>query len=72
MVLAAIIGASGGWLTAFFTRRSGIEARLAKLENHNRALWMYTRELIDHIYQQKPPPPPEPPAAVVNMDGDPK
>lgn len=38
------------------------------MENQNRALWLYTRELIDHIYKQLPPPPPEPPAAVVDMD----
>lgn len=78
----AIITGSGSWLAAWLTRRNHIESRIDtiskentaireashKRDQENRALWLYTKELIDHIYRGKPPPPPDPPKIIVDMD----
>lgn len=69
IVISAAVSSSAGWLTAWFGRRNQVEGRIDTMENQNRALWLYTRQLIDHIYKQSPPPPPEPPQAVVDMEG---
>lgn len=68
ILISAGVSSSAGWLTAWLARRNQVEGRIDIMENQNRALWLYTRELIDHIYKQLPPPPPEPPAAVVDME----
>ncbi len=81
-VFVAFIASSGAWATAWLTRRNHIETRIEsiseenrlireashKRDQENRALWLYTKELIDHIYKGKPPPPPEPPKIIVDMD----
>ncbi len=36
--------------------------QLTKWQADNRRLWLWNRQLIDHIYRQLPPPPPPPPA----------
>lgn len=82
VLITAIITGSGSWLTTWLTRRNHIESRIEiiseenrvireashKRDQENRALWLYTKELIDHIYKGKPPPPPEPPKIIVDMD----
>jgi len=82
VIITALITGVGSWLTAWITRRNHIESRIEiiseenrvireashKRDQENRALWLYTKELIDHIYKGKPPPPPEPPKIIVDMD----
>lgn len=82
ILITALITGSGSWLTTWLTRRNHIESRIEIISNENqaireashkrdqenRALWLYTKELIDHIYKGKPPPPPEPPKIIVDMD----
>jgi len=82
LIVTALIAGVGSWLTAWITRRNHIESRIEiiseenrvireashKRDQENRALWLYTKELIDHIYKGKPPPPPEPPKIIVDMD----
>ena len=82
VLITALITGLGSWLTTWATRRNHIESRIEiiseenrvireashKRDQENRALWLYTKELIDHIYKGKPPPPPEPPKIIVDMD----
>lgn len=35
--------------------------QITKWHADNRLLWLYNRQLIDHIYRGSPPPPPAPP-----------
>lgn len=41
-----------------------LAVQLAKWKADNQLLWLYSRELIDHIYRGNPPPPPAPPAGL--------
>lgn len=73
-VVAALIAASGGWLTARVRRKSGDHARIQALENRvdrvearNVQLWLYNRELVDHIYEGKPAPPPPMPSTLIKL-----
>lgn len=56
--LAALVGAGGTLATTRFTRMAEVSRRLDVVEYRNRRLWVYCRQLMDHIYQGKPPPPP--------------
>jgi hypothetical protein len=38
--------------------------QLTKWYAQNQLLWLYNRQLIDHIYRGNPPPPPTPPAGL--------
>ena len=38
--------------------------QLTRWYNQNQLLWLYNRQLIDHIYRGNPPPPPTPPAGL--------
>lgn len=42
-------------------RQEHLEARLSRTERDNRLLWLWCRELIDHIYRGDDPPPPAAP-----------
>lgn len=42
--------------------------RITRLERRDRAWWLYSRSLVDHIYRGLPPPPPKPPEGL--LDGD--
>lgn len=67
-LLVAVVGALGvlgvavlGWLTAAATRT---RQQLDRLARENRALWYYTRHLIDWGYRphgagERPPDPPQ-------------
>lgn len=56
--LTALAGAVATLLTTRYTRMARVERRQDVLEYRNRRLWVYCRQLMDHIYQGKPPPPP--------------
>jgi hypothetical protein len=73
-VLAALVGT---WRAAAAARQAehaapDVQARLAaleaansRLEAENRALWLWARKLVDHIYRGAPPPPPTGPIDVL-------
>lgn len=46
------------------SRQERLEARLARSERDNRLLWLWCRQLVDHIYQRAAPPPPPAPAGL--------
>ena len=60
-----VIGAAmvGGIVTVFAL----LWNRIVKLEGVNRAQFLYTRHLIDHIYRSAPPPPPPPPPYIAEL-----
>lgn len=71
-IAVAVIAASGAWITARMTGRTGeygrirdLENRVDSLEKRNTILWNYNRELVDHIYRGEPPPPPPLPEGIV-------
>lgn len=41
--------------------------RVIRAESNNNALWLYTRDLIDHIYRGGLGPPPPPPAHIAHL-----
>jgi len=72
IVVVAVIAASGSWLAARISARSGsygrirdLEERVDLVERRNQILWNYNRQLIDHIYQGTPPPPPPMPEGII-------
>lgn len=40
----------------------GVQLTKWKADNHR--LWLWNRQLVDHIYRGSPPPPPAPPAGL--------
>jgi adenine/guanine phosphoribosyltransferase-like PRPP-binding protein len=63
--LGAIIAASLAAHSAGAARRANrvteLEHTIEELHGDRHQLWLYARELTDHIYRGKPPPPPAPP-----------
>ncbi|AGW42448.1 arginyl-tRNA synthetase [Leifsonia xyli subsp. cynodontis DSM 46306] len=57
----AALAATGSLAATRYGRIARLEKRLAELETRERTLWVYTRDLIDHIYRGEGPPPPPPP-----------
>lgn len=56
-VVVAILGLVGAILGSYITVRS----QVARVQKDNHLLYLWNRELVDHIYRGKPPPPPAPP-----------
>jgi hypothetical protein len=69
-ILAAAIGAVVTVLTHHARRTTRAFERITRLEHRERAWWLYTRELVDHIYRGAPPPPPKPPAGLFDEGED--
>lgn len=74
-ILVAVIGGAAGLGGAAFAyrqariarrenRQERLEARLARSERDNRLLWLWCRQLVDHIYSRAAPPPPPAPAGL--------
>ncbi len=59
--VCSIGGAALGLIAS--TTKNQLEAYnlAAQMQEDNQLLWLWNRELIDHIYKQDPPPPPAPP-----------
>ncbi|WP_390134452.1 hypothetical protein [Bifidobacterium apicola] len=64
-LIAAVAALSGSCITTFaqhhlhkFNEAQMIQDAIAD----NQRLWLWNRQLVDHIYKGYPPPPPEPPA----------
>lgn len=64
-VVVAVVAATGGFFTSRYGRVHTLERRMDELEAKDRAFWLYCRQLLDHIWQDKGPPPPSPPAAIL-------
>lgn len=60
----AVLAASGAWIAARYGRLAAVERRQDELDRRNRALWLYCRQLIDHIWRELGPPPPNPPDTI--------
>lgn len=60
IVTVALIG--GGVTLAVELWKRQVE--LSKMQAENQMLWLYNRQLVDHIYRGNPPPPPAPPAGL--------
>lgn len=65
---AAITAAALAYRQARLARKENrherLEARLARSERDNRMLWLWCRQLVDHIYSREEPPPPPAPAGL--------
>lgn len=66
--VTALSGAVLAYRQAYIARRENrqerLEARLARSERDNRLLWLWSRQLVDHIYRGGSPPPPEAPSGL--------
>ncbi|RZU66742.1 hypothetical protein EV379_3108 [Microterricola gilva] len=58
IALLAMIGVLG---SAFVAGGITLVLSLAKNRQQNHLLYLWNRQLVDHIYRGYPPPPPEPP-----------
>lgn len=63
-VAIAILTALGVEFSALVAGGITLAVQLAKWHTRNRQLWLWNRQLVDHIYEGKGPPPPEPPASL--------
>ena len=64
-VVVALVGVVG---TGLVTWVGALTRRIRRLEAENRALWLWARSLVDHIYRRKPPPPPPAPESITDDD----
>ncbi len=60
-LIVAILAFAGVVAGALVAGGVTLAVQLTKWRADNRLLWMYNRELIDHIYRGLGPPPPVPP-----------
>lgn len=60
-IVAASIAAHSARAARRANRVTELEQTIEQLHADRHQLWLYARELIDHIYKGKPPPPPQPP-----------
>ena len=60
-VVGAVLAARSARSARAANRVSELEKAIEELHTDRHMLWLYARELIDHIYRGKPPPPPAPP-----------
>lgn len=76
----AVIAAAGAITGAIIAARSAreardanrvdqLEARLDQSERNEHLLYLWNRELVDHIWKGKPPPPPGPPPGLFTKEG---
>lgn len=82
-IVVAIVAAAGGLAGAIVaglfaararreSRQERLEARLARSERDNRLLWLWCRQLVDHIYSRAAPPPPPAPAGLFEDSTQPR
>lgn len=67
-ILAALIA---GWQAVRARRENRvarIETRLAEYERENRLMWLWCRQLVDHIYRGGDPPPPPAPVGLFERE----
>lgn len=66
-VLVSALALLGVMTAAMVSGGVALVLDLRKTRRESRLVWMWARELVDHIYRGNPPPPPEPPAAILNL-----
>jgi hypothetical protein len=71
-VVAAIIAARAARSARRENRQERLEARLSRAEHDNRLMWLWCRQLVDHIYRGGTPPPPPAPAGLFEDTTPPK
>lgn len=67
-VAAALIAGTVALVTHRMSRLAKVERRMDALDGRNKRLWMYCRQLIDHIYRGLGPPPPPWPDELLDKD----
>jgi hypothetical protein len=64
-VIVAVIGALAAMIAAAIavveSRKAREASRVDKLQRDNALLYLWNRQLVDHIYRGAPPPAPTPP-----------
>lgn len=60
-LVIAILAFVGVVLSALIAGGITLAIQLTKWQADNRRLWLWNRQLVDHIYRGLPPPPPSPP-----------
>lgn len=60
--MIAIVTVLGVVLSALVAGMVTLAVALVRWHSDNRRLWLWNRQLVDHIYRGLPPPPPAPPA----------
>ncbi|GAA5205877.1 hypothetical protein GCM10025774_04880 [Microbacterium kyungheense] len=60
--MIAIVTALAVVLAAIVAGMVTLAIALVRWHADNRRLWLWNRQLVDHIYRGLPPPPPPPPA----------
>lgn len=61
-IVLGLLAFVGVVLTALIGGGVTLAIQLTKWQADNRRLWLWNRELVDHIHRRLPPPPPRPPA----------
>ena len=64
LLTAAIFGAAATVGAAIIATRVTIRSQVRLVQKDNHLLYLWNRQLVDHIYRGEPPPPPEPPAGL--------
>jgi hypothetical protein len=60
-IVAAVIASRSAGEARRANRGDELEQLLVSYKKDNQAMYLYNRELIDHIYSDRGPPPPPPP-----------
>lgn len=61
VALIGLVAAIGG---SYLTVRAQVRAQVRLVQKDNALLYLWNRELVDHIYKGLGPPPPAPPAGL--------
>lgn len=61
-IAVVAVTALGVVMAAIVAAMVALTAHVARQTARMHRLWLYTRQLVDHIYRGSPPPPPPPPA----------
>ena len=64
MLLIAVVGGAATIGAAAIATRVTIRNQIRLIQKDNHLLYLWNRQLVDHIYRGEPPPPPEPPAGL--------
>lgn len=60
-IIVAVIGACASVAAAVVASRVTVRSQVARVQKDNQLLYLWNRELVDHIYKKLGPPPPAPP-----------
>lgn len=60
-IIVAAIGACASIAAAIIATRVTVRSQVGRVQKDNALLYLWNRELVDHIYKGLGPPPPAPP-----------